>query len=108
MFSISDINNLQTDDEFLAAQEGESEGEEILPQSFPVRASVVIEKDGKGALTVDTMAMDGEISIESIVFYNDNKLATEQSSEADWQRRGLYVGPQFTELDEVSWEEEHA
>ena len=40
------------------------------------------------------------MAIESVMFYKDNKLAGEQSAEADWQRRGLYIGPQFAELDE--------
>ncbi len=34
------------------------------------------------------------------MYYKDGKLADEQSAEADWQRRGLYIGPQFAELDE--------
>lgn len=41
------------------------------------------------------------MAIESVMFYGDSKLAGEQSAEADWQRRGLYIGPQFSELDEV-------
>lgn len=35
------------------------------------------------------------------MYYKDNKLANDQSAESDWQRRGLYIGPQFSELDEV-------
>ncbi|RUO95976.1 mitochondrial glyco protein [Jimgerdemannia flammicorona] len=38
--------------------------------------------------------------IESIVFYHDPAIAGDQSAEADWKRRGLYMGPQFSELDE--------
>jgi complement component 1 Q subcomponent-binding protein len=36
------------------------------------------------------------------MYYKDGKLADDQSAEADWQRRGLYIGPQFAELDQVS------
>lgn len=97
------------------------EGEEDAA-SFPVRASVTIEKvilffrnwktrklkrkrliqDGQGAVTIDTVAQDGEIAVESVMYYKDGKLADDQSAEADWQRRGLYIGPQFAELDQVS------
>lgn len=52
-------------------------------------------------MTIDTVAQDGEIAIESVMYYKDNKLANDQSAESDWQRRGLYIGPQFAELDEV-------
>ncbi|KAI8974897.1 mitochondrial glycoprotein [Pilobolus umbonatus] len=102
IFSISDINNAATDD--LLPEDGlgaaiEEEEEEDAP-SFPVRASVTIEKEGQGAVTVDTVAQDGEIAVESVMYYKDGKLADEQSAEADWQRRGLYMGPQFSELDE--------
>ncbi|CEI97241.1 hypothetical protein G6F70_004400 [Rhizopus microsporus] len=101
LFSISDINNTPSES-FLPEDDmiepGNEEEEEIV--SFPVRASVTIEKDGQGAVTIDTVAQDGEIVIESVMYYKDNKLANEQSAEADWQRRGLYIGPQFSELDE--------
>ncbi|PHZ08928.1 mitochondrial glyco protein [Rhizopus microsporus ATCC 52813] len=101
LFSISDINNTPSEG-FLPEDDmiepGNEEDEEIV--SFPVRASVTIEKDGQGAVTIDTVAQDGEIVIESVMYYKDNKLANEQSAEADWQRRGLYIGPQFSELDE--------
>ncbi|KAI8379780.1 mitochondrial glycoprotein [Radiomyces spectabilis] len=103
LFSISDINNAAADDGFLPEEDMVEEGAEADEEevaSFPVRVSVTIEKDGKGAVTVDTVAQDGEIAIESVMFYKDGKVATEQSAEADWQRRGLYIGPQFAELDE--------
>ncbi|KAI8982444.1 mitochondrial glycoprotein [Mycotypha africana] len=99
LFSISDINNAPSD-EFLP-EDDVAETEDVEESvSFPVRASVTIEKEGQGAVTIDTIAQDGEIAVENVMFYKDNKLANEQSSEADWQRRGLYMGPQFAELDE--------
>lgn len=57
-------------------------------------------QDGKGAMTVDTVAQDGMITVENVMFYKDANLASEQTAEADWQRRGLYIGPRFSELDE--------
>jgi complement component 1 Q subcomponent-binding protein len=127
LFAISDINNAPEDDfAEVPADDVEGDEEDVAPVSFPVRASVTIEKvgsdlwnetnytvwcervlnfivclqDGKGAVTIDTVAQDGAIVIESVLYYKDGKLATEQSAEADWQRRGLYIGPQFAELDE--------
>ncbi|KAG0175317.1 Mitochondrial acidic protein mam33 [Apophysomyces sp. BC1034] len=107
LFSISDINNApendflpETEEEDLTEGNAEEEEEDVISASFPVRASVTIEKEGQGAITVDTVAQDGEVSIESVIFYKDAKLAREQSAEADWQRRGQYIGPQFDELDE--------
>ncbi|KAI9265918.1 mitochondrial glycoprotein [Sporodiniella umbellata] len=101
LFSISDINNTP-EDSFLSEDDmiesEDNEDEEAV--SFPVRASVTIEKEGQGAMTVDTVSQDGEIAIESVMYYKDNKLASDQSAESDWQRRGLYIGPQFAELDE--------
>lgn len=51
-------------------------------------------------MTIDTVAQDGEMTVESVMFYKDGKLASDASAESDWQRRGLYIGPQFGELDE--------
>ncbi|KAI9473667.1 MAG: mitochondrial glycoprotein [Benjaminiella poitrasii] len=101
LFSISDINNAASDefsavDDMGAAEDEDSE--EAVP--FLVRASITIEKENQGAVTIDTVAENGKIAIESIMHYKDAKLANEQSAEADWQRRGLYIGPQFAELDE--------
>ncbi|CAO3685919.1 unnamed protein product [Umbelopsis ramanniana] len=101
LFAISDINNAAEDDfADVPADDAEGDEEDVAPVSFPVRASVTVEKEGKGAVTIDTVAQDGAIVIESVLYYKDGKLATEQSAEADWQRRGLYIGPQFSELDE--------
>ncbi|CAO3589264.1 unnamed protein product [Absidia cylindrospora] len=96
LFSISDINNGETNG-FLPDEDEVTEEDEV---SFPVRASVTIEKNGKGAVTIDTVAQDGEMAVESVMYYKDGKLASDASAESDWQRRGLYIGPQFGELDE--------
>ncbi|KAI8076873.1 mitochondrial glycoprotein [Halteromyces radiatus] len=96
LFSISDINNGPADG-FLPDEDEVIEEDEV---SFPVRASVTIEKNGKGAVTIDTVAQDGEMTVESVMYYKDGKLASDASAESDWQRRGLYIGPQFGELDE--------
>lgn len=37
--------------------------------------------------------------MQNISFYKDAALATDLSADADWRRRGLYIGPQFDHLD---------
>ncbi|KAF9652748.1 mitochondrial glycoprotein [Thelephora ganbajun] len=98
VFSISDLQTDIEAEEFDGA-EGE-EGEVDAPHSSPVRCSISITKDaGVGALTFDAMAQEGLFVIENISFYPDGKLGTEMTAEADWKRRGLYIGPQFETLD---------
>jgi len=84
----------------LDGDEGEESEVDDVPDSYPVRTSISITKDaGVGALTFDAMVQDGLFVIENISFYADGKLGTEMTSEADWKRRGLYIGPQFETLD---------
>ena len=47
-----------------------------------------------GAMSIDTVCQEGTFVVENVSFYKDSKLATELTSEADWKRRGLYIGPQ--------------
>lgn len=42
------------------------------------------------------MCQDGHFIIDSISFYRDSQLGTELTAEADWKRRGLYIGPQVS------------
>jgi hypothetical protein len=43
---------------------------------------------------MDAVCQEGVFVVENVSFYNDTKLATELTAEADWKRRGLYIGPQ--------------
>ena len=45
------------------------------------------------------MCQEGAFIIENISFYDDTKVGTELTAEADWKRRGLYIGPSFEQLD---------
>lgn len=45
------------------------------------------------------MCQEGQFIVDNISFYNDKKLATELTAEADWKRRGLYIGPQVSEVE---------
>ncbi|KAF9809963.1 hypothetical protein IEO21_07193 [Rhodonia placenta] len=106
MFSIADIQNEQ-EGEFDQPEEGEEANPEegTLP-SYPIRCSVSITKSGApGALTVDAMCQEGAFVVDNISFYTDAKVGTELTAEADWKRRGLYIGPQFDTLDVAVQEE---
>ncbi|PWN46084.1 mitochondrial glyco protein [Ceraceosorus guamensis] len=94
LFSIGDIDTSENDFE---EEEGSEEEQEA---GFPVRCAITISKEGKGALTLDAQAEDGQFTVENISYYKDAKLATDLSADADWARRGLYIGPQFETLDE--------
>jgi len=97
LFSIADIDNSQTQPEF--EEDGESNPEEEAPSVAPIRCSVTITKPNTGALTLDCLVQDGNFVVENVSYYSDAKLATELTAEADWSRRGLYIGPQFDHLD---------
>lgn len=68
--------------------------------SFPVRASIKIERAGKGALLIEALADDGEFTIDSVLHFSKPELAEPKSAEQEWTRRALYTGPQFGTLDE--------
>ncbi|KAH8087183.1 mitochondrial glycoprotein [Cristinia sonorae] len=99
IFSIADIQN----EEY--ANEEEEGGEDQNP-SYPIRCSFTVTKDNApGALTIDALCQDGAFLVENISLYSDAKLGTELTAEADWKRRGLYIGPQFDTLDVTVQEE---
>jgi len=97
MFSIADIQVEGLEEEI----ENDSESdEEDNPDPCPVRASVSITKTtAPGALNIDLMCQEGQFEIENISFYDDANLGTDLTADADWKRRGLYIGPQFETLD---------
>ena len=79
---------------------------EDQPYSYPIRCSITITKPtSKGALVVDALAQDGSFLCDSIAYYGDASVAAAQGAEGDWQRRGLYFGPQFEQLDVAVQEE---
>lgn len=66
---------------------------------------MLLHKQGKGhgALTIDAVAQDGLFLVDNISFYTDEGLATDLTSEADWKRRGLYMGPAVGLPDRKTW-----
>ncbi|KAI9508574.1 mitochondrial glycoprotein [Russula earlei] len=97
IFSIAD---LQSGDESLGNLEGEDSASEDATASYPLRCSLTITKPSvSGSLSIDAVCQEGQFVVENVSFYSDSKLATDLTAEADWKRRGLYVGPQFETLD---------
>lgn len=109
MFSIAD---LQSEDEIDTPEaevegEGNEEGEDDAPyHAYPVRVSLsIVKTSGPGALSVDMVCQEGNFIVDNVSYYKDAKLGNDLTAEADWKRRGLYIGPQFDTLD-VSVQEE--
>ncbi|KAF9225704.1 regulatory protein suaprga1 [Gyrodon lividus] len=103
MFSIADIQNVEEPE--YEQEDAEAEESDAV-QSYPIRVSFSVTKNNaKGSINVDTMCQEGAFIVDNISFYPDAQLGTELTAEADWKRRGLYIGPQFDTLD-VSVQEE--
>jgi len=99
MFSIADIDTQQAypneEEEGAPAEENEEQA-----VSYPIRVSISITKtDAAGVINVDAICQDGAFLVDNISFYTDTKVGTELTAEADWKRRGLYIGPHFDQLD---------
>lgn len=118
MFSIADLESEQPEFEEEAA---EGEEEESIGSLFPLRCSITVTKvnflpspvhlfisycvlmsrfqPSGGALNFEGLIQDAAVVVQNISFYKDAALATGLTAEADWSRRGLYIGPQFDHLD---------
>ncbi|KAJ7598903.1 mitochondrial glycoprotein [Mycena floridula] len=101
VFSTADLQNEEdmADEESEEGEEGSEEGGPS-PGSFPIRVTLTMTKNASpAALIADMAVQEGSFIIENISFYNDKKTGTELSAEADYARRGQYLGPQFESLD---------
>jgi len=97
IFSIADIQ--EDEPNYENPEESESAEDESI-HGYPIRVSVSVTKtNGPGALNIDMVTQEGQFMIENISFYSDSKIGTDITAEADWKRRGLYIGPQFDTLD---------
>ncbi|EER37766.1 conserved hypothetical protein [Histoplasma capsulatum H143] len=83
-----------------ADQEEEGFEDEDKVPSYPARISVTIEKKGKGAMQIETIAQDGFIQIQNVGYFAKADLANAASAEKEWTRQSLYSGPPFGNLDE--------
>ena len=69
--------------------------------TFPARVHVKITRDGRpGALVIQAVAEAGDLMIENVWLFPQAELADAKTAEVDWQRRNLYTGPPFENLDE--------
>lgn len=124
VFSISDINNtveefeeedeeldlkdapqVDLDDDMKEIEEKKEQVEEEEEEedvSFPVRATVLVEKKGKGSLVLSTVAQDGYLHIDAVRYFKEGQLDKDQivKGEIGEQRQDLYMGPVYEELDE--------
>lgn len=83
------------DEEAPEGEEGEQE------PSFPARVNVTITKPGSnGAMQIETTAQDGMFVIENVFYYPKKELAEPKTLDIDWERRELYTGPPFGNLDQ--------
>ncbi|KAG9247476.1 mitochondrial glycoprotein [Calycina marina] len=114
-FSIADLNNLDPEADYQDRAMGDEDdldaaNEDKDPQSedqqgdqepsYPARVNVVVEKPGRGALAIETVAQDGMIVIENVYYYKDAAHAHAKTVEKVHERQDLYVGPPFNNLDE--------
>ncbi|KAF9901470.1 Mitochondrial acidic protein mam33 [Linnemannia zychae] len=117
VFSVSDINSADDEEDLdleddledggnqgkeslSASGDDEDEGDDLDSLTFPVRCLITISKPSAGSISIDAIAQDGAFIVESISNIKDSALATASTAEADWEKRGLYSGPPFAELDE--------
>lgn len=64
-----------------------------------------MQSTGPGALNIDALCQEGAFLVDNVSFYSDAAIGTDLTADADWKRRGLFIGPQFDTLD-VSVQEE--
>jgi len=84
-----------------AGDDAEGDYEDDSQQhAFPAHATIRIERPGKGALSIEATAQDGDFIIQDLVYFPTADLADPATAEHDWQRRTLYTGPPFNNLDE--------
>jgi complement component 1 Q subcomponent-binding protein len=69
-------------------------------RSYPARLNIIIEKSGKGALSVESVVQDGMHVIENVYYYADAAFAYAKTPETIHGRQDLYSGPPFANLDE--------
>ncbi|PBK89860.1 mitochondrial glyco protein [Armillaria gallica] len=106
-FAISDLRNSEEpyEEEDLDEEAEENEDSETIV-SYPLHVALTISKGpSHGALALDMVCQDGQFVVDNAAFYEDASVGTSLTAEADWKRRGLYLGPQFDNLDIALQEE---
>ncbi|KIS65802.1 mitochondrial p32 family protein [Mycosarcoma maydis] len=104
LFSVGDIDTsgaLPEDNEDGTPGEIVGPPEQPDQPQYPIRISATITKPAGGAIVMDGFVQDGDLNIDNIAYYKDKEMATRIDADADFQRRGFYLGPQFDTLDEA-------
>jgi complement component 1 Q subcomponent-binding protein len=84
-----------------AETQGDEMADEENEPSFPARVNITIEKEGvKGALQIEAIAQDGMIVIDNVYYFNKAEYADAKTADQDWQRRVMYSGPPYGNLDQ--------
>ncbi|KAJ7638206.1 mitochondrial glycoprotein [Roridomyces roridus] len=95
VFSIADLNN----QEEMYEEDPENPEEEAPEEGTSIRVVVSISKStGPGGIDVEMLCQNGQFLVETVSHYPDAVLG-QLTVEADWKRRELYVGPDFSTLD---------
>lgn len=53
-------------------------------------------------MTIDAVAQDGMFLVDNVTLYPDEQVGTELTPEADWKRRGMYMGPAVSYMTAIS------
>ncbi|KAH9462168.1 hypothetical protein H4Q26_017978 [Puccinia striiformis f. sp. tritici PST-130] len=96
-FSCSESDTNEMDEELEV--EPEEDGKDAI-EDCRIRTAISIMKPGHGGMVIDSSTDGSTFDIDNVSFYDDEKLALDESYENDWKRRGLYFGPTFIDLDE--------
>ena len=75
--------------------------------SLQIPVTIIIDKKGSGekdsgAIEISATVQDDVFFIDALSYRRSSSIAHDASAEGDWQRRGGYGGPVFSDLDEVS------
>ncbi|KAG0144163.1 hypothetical protein CROQUDRAFT_660340 [Cronartium quercuum f. sp. fusiforme G11] len=100
LFSCSDIERMDDEEEDVDLELEGPDGEKSVVSNTRIRTAISIVKSGKGGLVIDCTTDGTGFEIDNVSFYDDEHLALDESAEDDWNRRGLYIGPTFIDLDE--------
>ena len=78
-------------------EEGEEEQEDESHQ-IPLQM-IVTKPNHDGSLEISCTATDEGVFVDNVAYF-PQRLVADETSQGDWERRGLYGGPKFENLDE--------
>ncbi|RKO90577.1 mitochondrial glyco protein [Blyttiomyces helicus] len=109
-FGNEKINVLFTTDAMTDAQDLE-DPEDDSERVVPVSVSIIVEKKAgaadHGALEISATIQDNSFFIDGVSFLPSVSIVNDNTAEGDWQRRGRYGGPVFSDLEETVQDQFH-